>query len=221
MCVWSFTFQVVLGYVEEDVHDYTRQATAFSLLKAILSCKLVVPEVHEVIKKVQELSVSSEQPNIRLQCRQVMSQFLLDYPLGTKLKGYLEFYIVQLNYEHESGRESALEMLATVFSSFPQKVLMDHAGLFFIPLASRLVNDDSSKCRKLASLAIKSLLVKLSGSQRDHLFNMCISWLQESKVKYLKQLQSLFNYSACAVLIVKYDNIIYCVEHNVELKLVN
>ena len=28
--------QVLLGYVEQDVHDYTRQATAFSLLKVRL-----------------------------------------------------------------------------------------------------------------------------------------------------------------------------------------
>ena len=49
-----------------------------------------------------------------------MLQYLLDYPLGKKLQTHLEFYISQLNYEMEMGRESTLEMMATFFSSFPQ-----------------------------------------------------------------------------------------------------
>ena len=55
-------------------------------------------------------------------------QFLLDYPLGKKLQRHLEFYVAQLSYEHETGRESALEMLAMVFAAFP---LVGHTTLPF------------------------------------------------------------------------------------------
>ena len=41
-------------------------------------------------------------------------------------------------------------------------MLIEYAGFFFIPLTSRLVNDDSAACRKLTALAIKSLLAKVS-----------------------------------------------------------
>ncbi len=51
-------------------------------------------------------------------------QFLVNYPLGRKLQRHLEFFITQLEYEHESGRESALEMLAKIFADFPQVRLM-------------------------------------------------------------------------------------------------
>ena len=50
-----------------------------------------------------------------------------------------------------------------MFCFFPfQSMLIEYAGFFFVPLISRLVNDDSAACRKLTALAIKSLLAKVS-----------------------------------------------------------
>lgn len=89
--------QVLLGYAEEDIYDQSRQATAFGLLKvaaekrgrsvppgskevtdahvcrlqAILSRKLIVPEMEEVLKKVATLSVTGGNAMIRIHCRQV------------------------------------------------------------------------------------------------------------------------------------------------------
>ena len=43
-----------------------------------------------------------------------------------------------------------------------QKILVLYDGFFFIPLASRLINEESTTCKKLAAAAIKSLLAKVS-----------------------------------------------------------
>ena len=173
---------VLLVFVKQDLSDFTRQAVAFSLLKAIISRKLVDPELENIVREIRQMSIVSDAANVRQQCRQIAWQFMLDYPLSdTKLDNqYLEFYVQQLNFEHESGRISALEMLSTVFSTFPLRVLIRNSNLFFPAVASRLINDDSSICRQMAAAAIKLLLTKLDEQRKDNLFSMCVKWMSNS-----------------------------------------
>ncbi|XP_069012709.1 small subunit processome component 20 homolog [Embiotoca jacksoni] len=173
--------QVLLGYAEEDIYDQSRQATAFGLLKAILSRKLVVPEMEEVMKKVAKLSVTGSNGMIRIHCRQIYLKYLLDYPLGKRLREHLDFVVAQLHYEHDTGRESVLEMLAYIFQTFPQKLLLQHCSLFFAPLALVVVNDDSARCKKMAATAIKTLLGQLDSNQQNILFSFVNTWLNAEK----------------------------------------
>ncbi|XP_076578925.1 small subunit processome component 20 homolog [Chaetodon auriga] len=173
--------QVLLGYAEEDIYDQSRQATAFGLLKAILSRKLIVPEMEEVLKKVAKLSVTGSNGMIRIHCRQIYLKYLLDYPLGKKLREHLDFVVSQLQYEHDTGRESVLEMLAYIFQTFPQNLLLRHSGLFFAPLALVVVNDDSARCKKMAAMAIKALLTHLDLNHQNTLYSLVNTWLTAEK----------------------------------------
>ncbi|KAJ0012510.1 hypothetical protein NQD34_016844 [Periophthalmus magnuspinnatus] len=173
--------QVLLGYSEEDIYDQSRQATAFSLLKAILSRKLVVPEMEDVMKKVAKLAVNGGNNMIRIHCRQIYMKYLLDYPLGNKLRHHLDFVVAQLSYEHDIGRESALEMMASIFQSFPQKMLQKYSTLFFAPLALVVVNDDSARCKKMAAMSIKALISQIDQNSKNHLYSLVETWLDSEK----------------------------------------
>ncbi|XP_032444903.1 small subunit processome component 20 homolog isoform X2 [Xiphophorus hellerii] len=173
--------QVLLGYAEEDIYDQSRQATAFGLLKAILSRKLIVPEMEQVLKKVAKLSVTGSNTMIRTHCRHIYLKYLLDYPLGKKLKFHLDFVVAQLQYEQDTGRESVMELLASIFQMFPQNLLALYSSLFFPPLALIVVNDDSVRCKKMAAMAIKTLLGQLDVDHQNVLYSYVNTWLTAEK----------------------------------------
>uniref|UniRef100_A0A8C5D0P0 UTP20 small subunit processome component n=1 Tax=Gadus morhua TaxID=8049 RepID=A0A8C5D0P0_GADMO len=173
--------QVLLGYAEEDIYDQSRQATAFSLLKAILSRKLVVPEMEQLMSKVAKLAVSNGNSVVRMHSRQIYQKYLLDYPLGKKLSGHLEFIVAQLSYEHDTGRLVALEMLEYIFQTFPQDMLTKHSGLFLAPLALVMLNDDSASCKRMAALDIKVLLSRLDLTQQNALYSLVQTWMAAEK----------------------------------------
>ncbi|KAL1433656.1 hypothetical protein MTO96_012479 [Rhipicephalus appendiculatus] len=182
---------VLLTYVERDVYDHSRQSVAFALLKAILHRKVDAEELHGLMDKVATMSIEHEQAHIRSQCRESYLQYVLDYPMKRRMKKAVGFFAAQLEYSTEAGRLSALEMLDAYSNKFPQ--LSDLAGIFilcskrcptmppslFVPMAARLVNDQSPNVQRVAAAGIRSLLSKLDEPSRDTLLSVALAWCKE------------------------------------------
>ncbi|RUS70515.1 hypothetical protein EGW08_021727, partial [Elysia chlorotica] len=175
--------QVLLTYCEEDLYSHARQSTAFSLVRAILSRKLDIPQLHQVMDRLFEMSITASAPNVRLQSRQVLLHYLMNYPLGKNLKKNLQFYIDHLEYEMDDGRRSAVEMMIAMFAAFPAKILNNHCPRFFIALSMASFNDGDPGCRKLIAVAIKALIGKVDLKRRKALFANVVTWMKSDDLR--------------------------------------
>lgn len=113
--------KALLLYIEQDLTTANDKDTiSFVLLKAILDRKLIVPEIAEIMRKIAEMSITSEIDEKRNAIRPILLTYLMEYPLGKKIESLLKFFIAQLNYEEISGRESAVAMMCMIFKGFPE-----------------------------------------------------------------------------------------------------
>ncbi|KAK4873532.1 hypothetical protein RN001_015561 [Aquatica leii] len=173
--------KMLLLYVEQDLHSYERQAIAFTLLKAIIFRKLTVSEIHAVMRKVAELSIMSELSHVRVQARSVFHQFIMNYPLKNKIENHVAFYISQINYDLQFGRESAIEMIHTFINSFPIEALLKYSATFLTTLAARLINEDIPECKKMIASCLTDMFKRLPKPDRDPLFDIILLWLEDEK----------------------------------------
>ncbi|CAJ0581710.1 unnamed protein product, partial [Mesorhabditis spiculigera] len=168
--------ELLLNYVATDVMDSAKQATAFALLKTIIAKEIKHPLLVDVVKLLRQQAVVSDYPSVQAQCRVVISAFI-QHPQARKPKLELEWWLDQLEYEHEGGRLSAAEMLNTLFTTLLPERLEEVALIAVVKLGAQLVNDPSIKCRRYCSLAIRSLLAALKEGSRNEIFSAAVDWL--------------------------------------------
>ncbi|KAL5708838.1 hypothetical protein ACHQM5_019594 [Ranunculus cassubicifolius] len=150
---------------------------ALSLLKSIVRRKLVVPQVFDIVTRVAELMVTSQDEPIRKKCSQILLRFMVDYPLAKKrLQQHLDFLLSNLSYEHSTGREAVLEMLHAVIVKFPKQTVDEHSRAFFIPLVVCLANEQDSKVRPMVGAALKLLIGRISQSSLSSILEYILSW---------------------------------------------
>ncbi|KAL6263531.1 hypothetical protein P5V15_006320 [Pogonomyrmex californicus] len=176
--------KILILYAEQDLHDSDKHATAFTLLKAIIHRKMIIPEMHAVMEKVAMLSITSDLEHIKLQSRSVFYSYLMSYPLGKHLDKHIYFYLTQLSYEMQPGRLSALEMIHSIVTGFPLKTLIGRSEIIFAMTGARLIDDDDPTCRKLGAKCIKEMLMRLPYNNRNRLFEIPLQWLNDPKIRY-------------------------------------
>ena len=97
-----------------------------------------------------------------------------------RMESHLHQIILNLKYEYEEGRLSAIDLLSSVIQKFPPPVLEEHCQFFFLPLVLQLVNDDSKNCKEAVAASISLLLQRISTESVQSLFGYATRWSQSS-----------------------------------------
>ncbi|XP_014242650.1 small subunit processome component 20 homolog [Cimex lectularius] len=176
--------RALLLYCEQDLDDHNRQATAFSLIHAILSRKLESPELKDVLKKVAILSITSGIDSVRHQALSVMLYYLKEYRTTIKdeVIDILSFYFSQLSYAFESGRKSAVDMITSIINHYPIEFIKENSGVIFINMSTMLVNDPVPACREKAASTLELLLSKVDNNTKEKLFDVTKLWFVNKKI---------------------------------------
>lgn len=170
----------LLELLSPDLEDPSRQGAVFTMLRAIVARKFVVPEIYDIMDKVSEILVTSQSPQVQELCRGVFLQFLLDYPQGKgRLRNQMTFLAKNLSYVYESGRKSVMELLGAIISKFQLDLILEYADLLFVALVMVIANDDSTKCREMASALIKSLFTRIDDDRRRVILSHLHSWASQ------------------------------------------
>ncbi|KAI8575447.1 hypothetical protein K450DRAFT_261769 [Umbelopsis ramanniana AG] len=178
----------IINLIRPDLEEPEKQTTTFALIRAIISRKFMAPEVYDLMENVAEIMVTSQGREARDLCRGVLYQFLMEYPQGRgKLRQQMGFLVKNLDYAHESGRESVMEMLHVIFNKFGDDILMEYAEMFFVALVLRLVNDESAKCREMAGTLIKVLLVRMDQQRISNVYKLLEKWLADYSQRNLQR----------------------------------
>jgi U3 small nucleolar RNA-associated protein 20 len=176
-----------------DLDELDRQGVIFGFLKAVMNRQFDVPEIYEAMDKVAEMMVTNQTRSARDLARSHYFQFLTSYTQSEKrFKKQMEFLLKNLRYEHVEGRQSVMEALDLVITKalprFPEKAQYDYQGMMFLPLINTLANDDSSKCREMASLLVKRLFQHANDKRLQSFTSDLKSWLEQDGNTGLKRL---------------------------------
>lgn len=167
----------LLELLTPDLEEPSRQAAVFTMLRAIIARRFVVPEIYDIVDKVAEIMVTNQSPSVQELCRGALLQFLLDYPQGKgRLKNQMTFLVKNLSYVYESGRQSVMELLSAMIAKFETKLVQEYSDLLFVGLVMVIANDESAKCREMAAELVKGLLARLDTSQRNVIMSHVHSW---------------------------------------------
>lgn len=178
--------KTLLVYIDQNIGDSSNQVHGFTMLKVVLDRQLVVQEIHDLMKRISEMAITSESTITRTEAKRLLVNYLMNYPLGKKIDGYFNFFVSNLNYETIAGRDATIQILHKIVNRFPQDIVHKKSSFLFVWLGTRLVNDESPECRQSAAACIESLIGKCDENHQDLLFDVVLEMLNDSKATHIE-----------------------------------
>ncbi|XP_026753920.2 small subunit processome component 20 homolog [Galleria mellonella] len=191
--------KTLLLYAEEDCQNDEKQANSFALLKAILDARLVSTELHEVLEKVSKICILSESARSRDEARAIFVSYLTNYSPGKRMDKYVQFFVTQLNYELQHGRESSLKFLDMIINKLPIPQLCKQGDYLLLALGASMLNDEAPECREAAAACIEAMLRRFPLVERNKLFQLVLKFFQDT--------QATIHFELAAQLSIRFVNV--------------
>ncbi|KAI9189964.1 U3 snoRNP protein [Blastocladiella emersonii ATCC 22665] len=173
--------KLLIRLLRPEIHDHDNHTITYSLIKGILSRRVVVNEVYELILDIAHIMVTSQTQAVQDLCRSVYLQFLLNYPQGKKrMENHITWMVKNLGYEYEQGRTSVLELMHSFIRKLPADLTAEYGEIMFMGLVSCLT-DDAPKCQAMAAKVIQVLLARMT--QLAQVNKMVASWYKNAATK--------------------------------------
>lgn len=180
------TIGYMLTRIKVDLEEPHRQANAFTFLKSVMTRKIVISEVYELMDMIATIMVTNQTRFVRDTCRSLYFQFLMDYPQGQgRLKKQLAFLVKNLGYTHESGRKSVLDVIHQIVTKIGDNLVQEVVEMFFVPLVLVLVNDDSADCREMTGALLKEVIRRSDSERQQSFLQLLRAWVDQDQQQLL------------------------------------
>ena len=172
----------LLKKLKPDLEEPNRQGVTFNFLKALLTRKIVITEVYEVLDTVAAIMVTNQTPTVRDLARSVYFQFLLEYPQSReRFSKQLAFLVKNLEYQYPEGRQSVMETFHLLLSKIGHELTQDIIITAFVPLVMVLINDESTECREMAGVLLKKLFERADEERTQMFLSLLRAWIVQGE----------------------------------------
>lgn len=164
-----------------DLEMPDRQGGVFSFLKAVLSRKIIITEIYEILDTVATIMVTNQTKAARDLARTVYFQFLMEYPQGkSRFSKQLSFLVQNLDYKHQEGRQSVMEIIHLLLLKVGEDMTEEITDTFTVPLVLVMVNDDSAICREMAGTLLRTSFERADAKRARVFLKLFRAWLDQS-----------------------------------------
>ncbi|KAL1900586.1 U3 snoRNP protein [Sporothrix stenoceras] len=187
--VRSISIDALLTKLKDDLTNPLYRHVTFNFVRAVLDRKIESAVVYDTLDYIGTIMITNDDQDTRDLARRAFFQFLREYPQRRKRwEGQLEFIVANFKYEREGGRLSAMEIvymlllkataaLDTPAAAASDPFVQDIVGASFLPLVMVLANDESAKCRRVASAQLTAMLSMAKRDYINEFLKMFRTWL--------------------------------------------
>lgn len=174
--------------ITPDLEDPEKQSSAFNFVKAVITRRVQIPEVYDVMDKILRIMVVNHFQEIRDIARGLYFKFMLLYDQGQKrMEVSFKFLIDNLKYPTPSGRQSVMELMHSILLKSNASIVDRNASSFFVGLANLMVSDEQEKCREMATILLGQLLEKASPNKLKVFEHLIDTWLNNKDKNVLRR----------------------------------